>query len=77
MRPRPDAGVIATAPDFQIMAALMAGPRVVGNFVSLKAGVIENCLRDFLKRRPGVLVGSRNMIAEKRRSRLDGQLIDG
>ena len=58
------------------MAALLVRSRVVGNLVSLETGAFENRLGGFIERRPSLFAGGWNLIAEKRRSGLDGQLID-
>jgi hypothetical protein len=80
MRAGPDAGVLVAAPINQIVPALGAGPRVVGNLVGGKAGRGADILRDVIELARGVVVG-RNKLAgfaqrEERRVRLDRQLIE-
>ena len=80
MRARPDAGIFVPAPINQIVPALGARPRVVGNFVSRQACAGADQLREIVKIAPQIVVGNRELARlvqpEERRAGLDGQLIE-
>ena len=80
MRARPDAGIFVAAPIDQIVPAFGARPRVVGNFVGRQAGLGADRLREVVEIARGVVVGNDELAGfvqtEKRRVRLDGQLIE-
>ena len=79
MRARSDAGIFVAAPIDQIVPALGARPRVIGNFVSRQAGVGADYLREIVEIAREILVGDRELAggvqAEKGRLRFDGELI--
>mgnify|MGYP001611871623 CR=1 FL=1 len=80
MRARSDAGIVLAAPVDQIVPALGARPRVVGDFVGRQAFAGADQLREVVQIAPEVIVGDRQLAgraqAEERRARLDGQLIE-
>ena len=80
MGARPDAGIFVAAPIDQIVPALGARPRVVGNFVGRQAGLGAGRLREVVEIARGVVVGNDELAGflqtEKRRVLLDGQLIE-
>ena len=80
MRAGTDAGIFVRAPIDEIVPALGAGPRVVGDFVGRKAGGGAHLLRRVVERARGVFVGHGELAGRvqrvKRRVGLDGELIE-
>ena len=80
MRAGADAGIFVAAPIDQIVPALGARPRVVGDFVSRQAGLGADRLREIVEIAREIVVGNGELAglvqAEERRVRLDGQLIE-
>ena len=77
---RSDSRVVMSAPVNQIVPALRAGPRMIGNLVSRQAGIGANGLREIIEIAREILVRNgelaRPVQAEERRVRFDGQLIE-
>ena len=59
MRARTDAGIFVAAPVDQIVPALGAGPRVVGNLVGRQAGAGADLLRQIVEIARQIVVGNR------------------
>ena len=80
MRARADAGVFVLAPVDEIVPALGARPRVIGNLVGRQAGAAADLLRQVVERAAGVVVGNDELAGlvqrVERRVRLDGELIE-
>ena len=80
MRARPDAGIFMAAPVNEIVPALRARPRVIGNFISRQAGVAADLLRQVVEIAAEIFVRRDQLAglvqAEERRARLDGELIE-
>ena len=76
----PDAGVIVAAPIDEIVPALGARPRVVGNFVGRKTRGGADRLRQVVEVARQIFVRQRQLSrlvqAEERRLRFDGELIE-
>ena len=79
MRARPDAGIFVHAPVNEIVPALGARPRVIGNLIGRQAMRRADVLRRVVERAGGVVVGhaklAGRMERSERRVRLDGELI--
>ena len=75
-----DAGIFVGAPVDEIVPALGAGPRVVGDLVGRQAGAVADLLRQVVERAAGVVVGNDELAGlvqrVERRLRLDGELIE-
>ena len=80
MGARPDAGIFVAAPIDQIVPALGARPRVVGDLIGRQAGTGAGRLREVVEIAPDVVIGDGQLAglvqSEERRVRLDGQLIE-
>ena len=80
MGARPDAGIFARAPVDQIVPALGARPRMIGNLVGRQAGIRAHLLRRVVERARGVVVGDDELAGRmqcgKWRVLLDGELIE-
>ena len=80
MRARTDAGIFLAAPIDEVVFALGARPRVVGNLVGRKAVRGADILRHVVQRAGDGLVGrlqfACGMQSEERRAFLDGELIE-
>ena len=80
MRAGADAGVFVRAPVDEIVPALGAGPRVIGNLVGGEARGGADLLRGVVERAREVLVGHRELAGRtqrgERRVGLDGELIE-
>src|SRR4029079_12398765 len=77
---RSDSCVVMSAPVNQIVPALSAAPRMIGNLVGWQAGIGANGLREIIEIAREILVRNgelaRPVQAEERRVRFDGQLIE-
>ena len=75
-----DAGIFVGAPIDQIVPALAARPRMIGNLVSRQSGCRADVLGGVVERARGVLVGqpqfARGVERKKWRLRLDRELIE-
>ena len=75
-----DAGIFVPAPIDQIVSALRARPRMVGNLVSRQTGFVANFLREVVEIAREIVIGNGELAglvqAEIWRVRLDGQLIE-
>ncbi len=80
MRAGTDARIFLAAPVHEIMLALRARARVIGNLVGRQAILGADFLRDVIERACDGLVGrlqfARGMQPEERRAFLDGELIE-
>ena len=80
MRARPDAGIFVRAPVDEIVPALGARPRMIGNLIGRQPVRRADLLRRVVKRARGIVVGhfelAGRMQRGERRLRLDGQLIE-
>src|SRR5271154_5472097 len=80
MRARADPDIFAVAPINQIVPALRAGPRVVGDLVRRQAMRLGYFLRRVEQRAGEVLAGHDELARAKQpleyRVRLDGQLVE-
>ena len=80
MRAGADAGIFVHAPIDEIVPALGARPRVIGNLVGRQAVRRADLLRHVVERARGVVVGHRELAGcmqrGERRVRLDGELIE-
>ena len=80
MRAGTDAGIFFAAPVDQIVPALCARARVIGNLIGRQAVPRADLLRDIIKRARGLLIRrlqfARGMKGEERRALLDRQLIE-
>ena len=80
VRARPDAGIFVRAPVDEIVPALGARPRVVGNLVGGQAGVRADLLRRVVERAAEILVRHDELAGRvqrgERRVLLDGELIE-
>ena len=75
-----DAGIFVRPPVDEIVPALGAGPRMIGNLVGRQAVRRADLLRGIVERARDVVVGrlelARRMQGGERRVRLDGELIE-
>lgn len=72
----PNAQVVAAAPDVQIVPARPARPGMVGNLIRRQASSHKDVRRCFEQLGAQIFFGGLDALAKKRRTRLDGQLID-
>ena len=80
MGARSDAGIFLGAPIDEIVPALAAGPRMIGNLIGGQTVRRANLLRGVVERARCVIVGNvelaRRMQRGERRFLFDGQLIE-
>ena len=80
MGTRPNAGIFLSAPVNEVVLALRARPRVVGNFIGRQAELCTHLLRHIVESACHSLIRNlqlaRGVQAEERRLRFDGELVE-